>query len=115
LHVQVSRVPAACLLTDAPVGEPSRAIRERVCNARARQLARQGCPNSQLPVSALVSTCLSGECQKKAVEQAANQLQLSARSVHRLLRVALTISDLAGQEGVGEDHIGEALGYRGTA
>ncbi|MEZ5569643.1 MAG: YifB family Mg chelatase-like AAA ATPase [Halioglobus sp.] len=115
LHVQVGRVPAACLLNDAPAGEPSRAIRERVCKARARQLQRQGCPNSQLPVSMLASTCLPGASERKAVEQAATQLQLSARSVHRLLRVALTISDLAGRGGVGVDHISEALGYRGNA
>tara|TARA_R110000823_G_scaffold119998_8_gene244359 strand:+ start:24908 stop:26401 length:1494 start_codon:yes stop_codon:yes gene_type:complete len=112
LHAQVSRVAPASLLGHAPAGERSDLIRSRVCRARERQLARQGCPNSQLPPDKLASTCLPGSAPIKAIENAANRLHLSARSVHRLLRVALTISDLASSEGIQVDQIREALGYR---
>jgi magnesium chelatase family protein len=44
--------------------------------------------------------------------QAQNRLNLSARAYHRIVRVARTIADLAGQEQIGAAHLTEALGYR---
>jgi len=113
LHAQVGRVAPANLLGRERGGEASDVIRSRVCRARERQTVRQGCANSQLPPDAIASTCLLEGPQIKAVESAAIRLHLSARSVHRLLRVALTISDLEGAGRVEIDHIREALGYRG--
>ncbi|RZA12708.1 MAG: ATP-dependent protease, partial [Lysobacteraceae bacterium] len=46
------------------------------------------------------------------LERAVDSLQLSARSLHRILRVARTIADLAGSEAIGTAHVAEAIGYR---
>jgi magnesium chelatase family protein len=46
------------------------------------------------------------------LERAIDALQLSARSMHRILRVARTIADLAASEDIASTHLGEALGYR---
>ncbi len=48
------------------------------------------------------------------LEQAVDKLRLSARGYHRVLRVARTIADLAGQATVGRPHIAEALSFRRT-
>jgi magnesium chelatase family protein len=47
------------------------------------------------------------------LRQAAEALHLSARGFHRTLRVARTLADLDGADGVGRIHVAEALGYRG--
>jgi magnesium chelatase family protein len=47
------------------------------------------------------------------LRQAADALQLSARGFHRTLRVARTLADLDGAEGIGRMHVAEALSYRG--
>ena len=47
------------------------------------------------------------------LERAVERLQLSARSLHRILRVARTIADLAASDAIGTPHLSEALGYRG--
>jgi magnesium chelatase family protein len=46
------------------------------------------------------------------VRQAMNQLHLSARAFHRVLKLARTIADFAGDEGIGTPHLAEALQYR---
>jgi len=52
------------------------------------------------------------ERDQQLLEKAVDALQLSARSMHRILRVARTIADLAGSESIATMHLSEALGYR---
>lgn len=108
LHVQVSALSPTELI-NTPAGEPSHAVRERVVAARARQFARQGMLNQALPGSALGDVL---QQHRRWLEQAVERLGLSARALYRLLKVARTLADLAGNEQVDHTALREALAYR---
>ncbi|MBF6023058.1 YifB family Mg chelatase-like AAA ATPase [Lysobacter niastensis] len=112
LHIDVPRLPAADLRPDASPSEPSSQVRERVADARQRQQHRAGKPNAQLDQAATAAHCRLSERDHALLERAVDTLQLSARSMHRILRVARTIADLAGQADIQREHLGEAIGYR---
>lgn len=112
LHLAMARLPPALLRADAPPGESSAAVRGRAEAARARQLARAGRLNAHLDASALAASCRLDDAGQRLLEQAGERLQLTARSLHRTLRVARTIADLAGSNGIASAHLAEALGYR---
>lgn len=103
-------------LMDAPVGAESSAdVRQRVVESRARQQARQRCPNQHLAGEQLETVCKVAEDDKEMLAAALDKLQLSARAYHRILRVARTIADLDGAEHVERKHLFEALSYRVSA
>ncbi len=52
---------------------------------------------------------------KALLERAIDALQLSARSLHRILHVARTIGDLSGSKTIRTMHLTEAIGYRRNA
>jgi magnesium chelatase family protein len=112
LHVDVPRLPPAALRPDAPDGEPSDAIRRRVADARDRQLARSGVSNAQLDQAATMAVCRLRPDDQCLLERAIESLRLSARAMHRILRVARTIADLERSDGIATRHLTEALGYR---
>ena len=56
--------------------------------------------------------CVLEETGKSLMQTAMNQLQLSARAYHRVLKLARTIADLAGSEAIQPSHLAEALQYR---
>ena len=112
LQIEVPRVQAAELRPDAPTGESSAMVRERVAAARALQLARGGMLNSQLGQAELLSHCRLPPREQSLLESAVERLQLSARASQRILRVARTVADLAGTESIATGHLAEAIGYR---
>lgn len=112
LHLQVPRLPPAELRGDAPPGEDSATVRARVMQARHRQLARAGKANAHLGQSKTLRDCTLQAADHDLLEQAMERLQLSARSMHRILRVARTIADLAGAAAIERAHLTEAIGYR---
>lgn len=112
LHVEVPRLPPAQLRPDAATGESSADIRLRIDAARAIQHARAGKPNAQLGQAETMLACRLDEHDQALLERAIDSLQLSARSMHRILRVARTIADLADSPQIATAHLTEALGYR---
>ncbi|NIJ69286.1 putative ATPase with chaperone activity [Xanthomonas sp. 60] len=79
--------------------------------ARDRHLQR-GTLNAHLDSKALRACTRLCESDQALLAQAIERLQLSARAMHRILRVARTIADLAGCEAIETAHLGEAIGYR---
>ena len=98
-------------LQDSEPGESSTVVRERVLVARARQRER-GSLNAVLPTAALQRWCALDAAGRRLVTDAVDRGGMSARGVHRALRVARTIADLAAEEGVTAMQLAEALQYR---
>ncbi len=93
-------------------GESSESVRRRVAEVRRRQLARQGCLNVELPGGALAEHCAPTDEANRLFQRAVDQFGLSARGVHRAMRVARTAADLAEHERVDRTSVAEALGLR---
>jgi magnesium chelatase family protein len=96
-------------------GEASATVRARVAVARARQLARQGKANARLSPDEVDRHCLPDCAGAALLKRAMQQLGLTARAYHRILKVARTIADLAGlPDGapLSAAHIAEAVHYR---
>lgn len=111
LHIEVPALSDQ-ELTAAPGGEASSAIRHRVEKARRLQLARQGKPNAQLGSKEVEQHCKADESGLNLLKQAIARLNLSARAYHRILKVARSIADIAGDSVIKPAHIAEAVQYR---
>ena len=66
-----------------------------------------------LTPSKIEQWCKIGEEEEKLIKMAFDNLNLSARGYHRILKLARTIADLDGEENINSSHISEALQYRG--
>ena len=115
LHVDVAAVSAADLVLPAPA-EGSAEVAARVAAARAIQTDRfRDTPartNADADGPLLEAVATPDEPGRRLLAQAAEAMRLTARGYTRILRVARTIADLAGAEGVGRIHVAEALSYR---
>ncbi len=118
LHVEVAAVSAADLVLPPPT-EGSAEIAARVAAARTVQSERyRGTgvrTNAEADGELLERVATPDEAGRKLLAQAAEAMRLSARGYTRILRVARTIADLTGSEGVTRIHVAEALSYRRQA
>ncbi|MCL1816001.1 MAG: YifB family Mg chelatase-like AAA ATPase [Clostridiales bacterium] len=119
LHMEVPRVKFAALSTKESQEQPpesSGKIRQRVMVARERQTKRftgqSFGVNARMGRKDLEKCCALDESAAGLLGEAFRQLQMSARSHDRVLKVARTIADLEGCERVMTEHIAEALQYR---
>jgi magnesium chelatase family protein len=115
IHVEVPRVDYE-KLTDERLGERSEAIRARVEGAREVQRQRfagmQMSCNAGMGPTEVRTICHLDEAGRGLVKAAMQQLQMSARAFHRILKLARTIADLAGSERIETAHLAEAIQYR---
>ena len=118
IHLDVQRVPYQ-KLEAAGTGESSKVIRDRVAAARwlqAERFAPLNRPhvlvNGDMGPAEVQRFCGLDETGKTLMRAAVQQMNLSARAYHRVLKLARTIADLAGEGEVQTPHLAEALQYR---
>jgi magnesium chelatase family protein len=115
IHLEVPRIPHEQLADRTP-GEPSAAIQERVARARGIQAARFQetalLTNADMGPKELRQYAALDEAGETLLGAAVRQLALSARAYHRVLKLARTIADLAGEDRIATAHVAEALQYR---
>jgi magnesium chelatase family protein len=111
LHIEVSRVITAELMGNSRP-ESTLHVSRRVADARALQARRQNVLNARLGIESLALHCGAGAATLAMLSRAMQQLALSARGYHRVLRVARTIADLAGSREVQIEHVAEAITLR---
>lgn len=115
LQINVPRLDYSEMTSSKPE-ESSEQIRQRVENARKRQLQRFA--GSNITCNAAMNTRILRSALKLQpagelmMQKAFTRLQLSARAYERILKVARTIADLADSEAVATQHVAEALSYR---
>ena len=117
IHIEVPRVDFE-KLSDNRRGESSDDIRVRVEKTRQKQRERFNglnngvMTNADMRVAEVRQFCELDDAGQQLVKAAMSQLQLSARAYHRILKLARTISDLAGEESIQSTHLAEVLQYR---
>jgi magnesium chelatase family protein len=111
LQVEVLAVPPDTLAA-APDGESTAQIAARVEAAHRIAFARQGCTNAQLGTAGVDAHCALDGAASAFLQSAAARLGWSARSYHRVLRMARTAADLAGAANIAVPHLAEAIQYR---
>jgi len=111
LAIDVPAVPASVLEATATPAAESPAAQARVVAVRERQVTRQGKCNARLSAGEL-ALCDATPGAMQTLTRAMSRMQLSARAFHRVLKVARTIADLAGDARVEAPHAAEALAYR---
>ena len=132
IHVEVPRLNYE-KLSSGRLGETSQAVRARVEAARQRQRERfagvcdttqSGSPgkgkqrsvpmqcNADMGPAEVRVFCRVDEMGNRLLKAAVQQMQLSARAYHRILKLACTIADLAGSADIQTAHLAEAIQYR---
>lgn len=112
MHVTVPRLADNEFNQTRNEQENSQTVQKRVVKAYQRQLQRCGKTNSVLEAQEIEQYCALCEQGAALIKQAMDRLGLSVRAYHRILKVARTIADLAGEEKISPTHVGEAIGYR---
>ncbi|MFQ5661039.1 MAG: YifB family Mg chelatase-like AAA ATPase [Gammaproteobacteria bacterium] len=113
MHIEVPNMPIEILHShENSQSETSAQVRQRVILAYRRQLQRAGKANSKLTNKEIERYCRLDKKQTGLLEQAINRLGLSARAMHRILRVARTIADLAESDALLTEQLTEAITYR---
>ena len=115
LRVSVPAVASDVLFAAPSIPSDTNDIRARIDAARRIQLARAGKLNSTLTAPEVDSYCELDTACRRLIERAMERLGLSARGVHRVLKVGRTLADLVGATRIAPTHVTEALAFRDVA
>jgi magnesium chelatase family protein len=113
LCIEVGR-PGDSLLEDSDSIPESTAVVARRVTAAHRLQQRRGSQNARLPARDLARAVRASGEAMSLLKTAARRFAFSARACHRVLRVARTVADLAGDADVTETHLAESLGFRAS-
>ncbi len=112
IQVEVLRPKTSILSASTDNIETSESVRQRVIAARNIQTGRAGKANAMMTNADLEKYChIEGET-LQLLENAAEQLYLSPRACHRILKVSRTIADLAHADVIDSGHVAEAISFR---
>ena len=112
IHIEVPRIDKQALDNNAPKGETSEQIRQRVYKAFLLQQQRGPRFNAELNTKEIETYCILKEKEKLLLEKAMDRLKLSARAYHRIIKLARTIADISDSEHIEIPHLTEAISYR---
>jgi magnesium chelatase family protein len=112
IHIELVALPVEHLLSDTQPAETSAAVALRVAAARQRQLQRQDKLNARLTHAEAVRICRLDRDSRALVGMAIARLGLSARAYHRVLKLARTCADLAGEPHIRRIDVSEAVTLR---
>jgi magnesium chelatase family protein len=113
LHVEVNRPSRATINGHGQAPENSCMVRNRVVAARRIQLERAGIPNAQLNNAQAREFCGLSPILENLLETVAERMCLSPRACQRIQKVARTLADLDAEQEIAEQHLAEAVMYRG--
>ena len=112
LHVEVPRQTAELVSVHRRAEQNSATVSARVRQMRGLQVERQEKLNGELCSAELARRCAIAPNARHLLAHALDRLGLSARGYHKVLKLALTIADMAGADTIGEEHVAEAISYR---
>lgn len=112
MSLEIPALPQGTLAEGGERGEATEVVKARVEKAREEMLARSGKANALLGSREIEQYCYLDRSDAQFLEQALHRLGLSVRAYHRIIKVARTIADLAGEAQISRAHLSEALGYR---
>jgi magnesium chelatase family protein len=115
LRVAVPNLDSTVLLAPPTRAADSAAICARIALARRVQFTRTGKLNSALSAAEIDIYCELDAPSRRIISRAMDKWSLSARAVHRVLKVARTLADLVGESAIATQHVAEALAYRGIS
>ena len=116
IHIEAPALSISEIRSEQP-GESSKVIRSRINTARQTQTQRfsqnkASSTNAQMGPAQIREYCLINDDMGNLLQQAMEQLSLSARAYDRILKVARTIADLEKVEEIQTQHLMEAIQYR---
>jgi len=113
IQIELPRLESNELLNRKQVAqEASDIVRIRVTQTRSRQLERQHCLNSRLSNHQIDAFCQLDKASEKILMTAIDKLKLTARSYHKILKLARTIADMTEDINIQQMHLLEAISYR---
>lgn len=112
LQLEVQPVNLSAFQSSQKTEENSLTVRQRIIAARNLQLKRSHICNAYLSAQQIETTCNCSRNDLIWLQQACQQLQLSARAYHKVLKIARTIADLENSENLQQKHLMEAMQYR---
>jgi magnesium chelatase family protein len=112
IQIEVARLPRGTWSNDTEENENSDSVKARVKASRTLQIYRQGKANAHLTTAEIKEHCKLNAEDNEFLELAVEQLGLSTRAHHKIIKIARTLADMEASDIILKKHLVEALSYR---